>query len=282
MARTWAEVQDAGRRVERLAGQGWAPRLANVGYAARGVVYGVIGVLAARVAIGSGGRTTDSRGALEAVARAPFGKAILVALGVGFAALACWYVFLVFVDPSAARQGPKAILSKLGKLVAAVAHGSLALASLRLVSGRSAGASSGQQAEGFTARALALPAGRVLVLLVAAIFLLAAARRVSTGLKRDFMNDLETARMDARLRAWAARLGAAGLTAQGVLFGVVGALLGWAAYTHEPSKATGLDGALRTVASQPAGMTLLGLVALGLLAYAAYSFIEARYRRPSA
>ena len=280
---TWDEVQAAGREAGRLARESRVRRLARVGYAARGVVYAVIGVLAVRVAIGDGGRTTDSRGALEAVARAPFGKVILVALGVGFAALAIWYVVVVFVDPSATpRRGKEAVLSKIGKAVAAFAYGSLAVASYRLITGGSSGASGGQRAEGLTARALALPAGRVLVLLAAAIVLFSAVRRIRKGVQRRFMENLQTSRMDARLRTWASRLGAAGLSAQGLLFAIIGALLGWAAVTYEPSKAIGVDGALRAVASQPAGMILLGLVALGLLAYAAYSFIEARYRRLSA
>jgi hypothetical protein len=187
------------------------------------------------------------------------------------------------VDPSAgARQPRERLLHRAGKAVAAFAYAGLALAALRLVSGDSAGASGGAQAEGLTARALGLPGGRLLVLAAAAAVLFAAGRRVHKGVKRKFLAHLETSRMTPRARAWAARLGTAGLVSQGVLFGIVGALLGWAAATYEPSKATGLDGALRALARQPAGAILLGLVAAGLLAYAAYSFVEARHRRLAA
>jgi hypothetical protein len=44
-------------------------------------------------------------------------------------------------------------------------------------------------------------------------------------------------------------------------------------------EATGFDGALAAVARQPSGMALLGALAIGLLAYAAFSVVEARHQR---
>lgn len=276
MARTWDELQAAGRKTEAAE---WTRKLVRLGYAARGVVYAVVGVLAVRVAVGRGGRTTDTRGALEEVARAPLGQAILVALGVGFAALALWSLIAAFTD-GAIRGGRRVLVSRIGKAVVAFVYGSLAVATYRLLSSGSVGAHDEQRAEGLTARALALPGGRVLVLAAAAVLVVVAARRVwKGGVKRDFLAELQLERMTSRQRAWAARLGSAGIASQGLLFAIVSALLGWAAITHEASKATGLDGALRTVAAQPAGTVLLAVLALGLVAYAAFSLIEARFRR---
>ena len=58
--------------------------------AARGVVYGIIGVLAIKLAFGDGGKTTNQQGALQTIARQPFGKVLLVLLALGLAGYALW------------------------------------------------------------------------------------------------------------------------------------------------------------------------------------------------
>jgi hypothetical protein len=52
-----------------------------------------------------------------------------------------------------------------------------------------------------------------------------------------------------------------------------------AAVKYDPNKAKGLDGALKTLAGQPYGKWLLGLIALGFLAYGMYGLAESKLRR---
>ena len=53
----------------------WIEILARIGYIAKAVLYGTIGFLAARAALGDGGgKATDTRGALRAMLEAPFGR----------------------------------------------------------------------------------------------------------------------------------------------------------------------------------------------------------------
>ena len=52
-----------------------------------------------------------------------------------------------------------------------------------------------------------------------------------------------------------------------------------AAKNYDPEKVKGLDGALLTLAQQPFGKVLLALMALGLISYAVYLFLQARYRQ---
>jgi hypothetical protein len=68
-----------------------------------------------------------------------------------------------------------------------------------------------------------------------------------------------------------------GFPAKGVALGLVGALLVYAAVTFDPSKASGLDGALRTILEAPFGQWLLTLVAIGIAAFGAFCFVRARY-----
>ncbi len=74
-------------------------------------------------------------------------------------------------------------------------------------------------------------------------------------------------------------LGRFGYAALGVVFSIIGIFLTVAAYQHNAKQAVGLDGALRELSRQPFGQFLLGIIALGLIAYGLYSFVEARYRR---
>jgi hypothetical protein len=49
---------------------------------------------------------------------------------------------------------------------------------------------------------------------------------------------------------------------------------------YSPKQAVGLDGALQKLAHASYGSFLLGLTAAGLIAYAVFCFVDARYRNP--
>jgi hypothetical protein len=98
-------------------------------------------------------------------------------------------------------------------------------------------------------------------------------------LRKRFTQHLDMARMSARTRKTVEFLGLAGNVARGIVFGVAGVFLVVAAIRFEPSKAQGLDGSLRKIATTPLGPLLLVVVALGLVLFGAYSCCEARWRR---
>lgn len=74
-------------------------------------------------------------------------------------------------------------------------------------------------------------------------------------------------------------LGGLGYGALGVVFTIIGIFLLVAALQFNPQKAKGLDTALGELLHLPFGPVFLGIVALGLIAYGVYSFVEAHYRR---
>ena len=94
-----------------------------------------------------------------------------------------------------------------------------------------------------------------------------------------FQSQLSLASLSAQARKGVIALGRFGYAALGVVFTIIAIFMAVAALQHNASKAVGLDGALRELAAQPFGQLLLGVVALGLVAYGAYSFAEALYRR---
>lgn len=69
-----------------------------------------------------------------------------------------------------------------------------------------------------------------------------------------------------------------GLAARGIVFCVIGFFLIEAARQSDASKARGLGEALQVLAQQPYGPWILGVVGIGLVAYATHMVIQARYR----
>src|SRR5579884_2596514 len=85
-------VQEARQTARRAATNKWVALLARLGYAVKGVVYVIIGWLAAMLAVGHGGTTTDQRGALTTISGQPFGKFLLVIVTIGLFGYALWSI----------------------------------------------------------------------------------------------------------------------------------------------------------------------------------------------
>jgi hypothetical protein len=273
--RTWSEVEAAGRASARRPA---ARALFRAGYFARGVVYAVMGLVALRVALGGGGRTTDSKGAVATLADAPVGGALVAALAVGLVGLALWNVVQGIADPDGTRRsGAWAVASRAGQVLAGLAYASLAYAAVRLAFGEGAGPMGDAAARSWTGRALSLPGGRALVLAGGALAVFVGARQIWIGVRRRFLAHLGA--MSPPVERLARQTGTAGFATQGTVFALVGLFFAQAAFERDPREATGFDGALEVIARQPLGMALLALASLGLLAYAVFSFIEGRHRR---
>ncbi len=275
-ATAWRAIQGATSRGAR---HPVVRSLVRAGFLARAAVYAVIAALALALALGVGGETTDTRGALAALAVTRVGRSLLVVLGIALAGLAVFFVVeaLAPADPPSSRAW--AVATRIGNAVAAFGYAALAIAAERLGNGGRPGPTGERLAETWTGRALHLPGGRWLVLAAAAIVVFVGARQAWRGVRRTFLRDLDPSGMAPPLRRWAAPLGAAGFSVQGAVFVLVGLFFATAALRKAPREATGFDGALAAIASQPWGPILLAVVALGLFSYAAYSLVEGRHRR---
>ena len=97
------------------------------------------------------------------------------------------------------------------------------------------------------------------------------------GSTRKFVEDLESGAEKGKVGSGIILAGIIGYVARGVAFLVLGGLVGWAAVSSDPEKASGMDAALRTIGQQPFGAVLLSLVALGFMLYGIYSIARAKY-----
>jgi hypothetical protein len=255
----------------------WVVRAARLGYAAKGVVYLVIGALAARAAAGDGGTTTDSRGALRAIGDGALGNAALAVIGVGLLGYALWAVLSAATDAEDRGRDAKGIAIRIGQAGRGLAYGALGIEALRLF-GR-ARDSGGRGAEHWTGRLLDAPFGRWLVVAVGVGIIGYALYQFVRASSDKVHKHLDLHDASAQARIWVVRLGRFGIAARGVVFVLIGWFLVRAAMTHDASRAGGIDESLAALARQPRGELLLGVVAAGLVAYGVYQLANARYRR---
>ncbi|PRH76534.1 hypothetical protein C6N75_25130 [Streptomyces solincola] len=269
----WSTVQGRARGVARDRRGSkvleWAGRW---GFAAKGVIYLLVGVLAVRVAFGENdGRQADRGGALAEVAEKPLGSVVLWAVGVGLVGMALWQL-------SEALWG-----TKTGKrLLSAgrcVFYAFVAFSVLAFAAGSGGGGSSDQQSQDVTARAMELPAGRWLVGAVGVGIAIAGVVNAVRAAMRSYHKHLKLGEMSRRARQAVDVTGVAGGIARGLVFIAAGGFAARAAWVYDPDQAKGVDDTLRSFAATPAGPWLLVAVAVGLALYGVFCFAMARWRR---
>ena len=270
-------AREAGQAV-RGASRPWVEKLARFGYAARGVVYAVIGILAIQAAFSGRGQTTGTEGAIQTIAEQS--RILLVLIAIGLIGYALWRFVQAFLDPEGLGRDAKGMVKRGAMLASGLIYSGLALTAFRLMSGSGGAAGSGEGGnQALAASILDKPFGRWLVALAGIAVIASALAQIWEAYTRKFERKLTAGEMDEQERRLAVRTGQIGLASRGVAFLITGWFLVQAALTYDPSRVRGLGGALDTLARQPYGPWLLGLVALGLIAFGAYSFLEARYRR---
>ncbi len=262
--------------IERAAGRahrsGWYEKLARAGFGAKGALYMIVGVLATRAAVGLGGRTTDQHGALDEIGHSTFGDVLLAIVGVGLAAYALFRLIDAVADPRLRGKGVKGIATRVGRLASGAIHAGLAIAAFKTVTGTPGGHSSEGDLAG---RAMAMTGGRFLVGAIGIGVVVFGVQQLVKAWKSDIWEHLERHAMNERMRSFAKVSGRMGSAARGIVFMLTGGFLAHAAATYNPSEARGLKGALETLGSY--GSVALGVVAVGLVAYATFCLVRARF-----
>lgn len=278
------DVQDAGRKAKRTARNAasnrWITLFARLGYAAKGIVYLIIGGLAVLLAFGQGGKATDQHGALQAIYEQPFGKTLLIVVAIGLLGFALWCFLQAVFDAEGKGSKAKGIIARIGYTGTGIAYTALAFGAFQVATASgSGGKGSTASTQDATALLLKQPLGVALVVIVGLVVIGIAFYLFYKAYTAHFQRQLNLVSLSTQLRKGMVFLGRLGYAALGVVFSVIGFFLIVAALRHNPQQAEGLDSALRTLLHQPYGSVLLAIVAFGLFAYGIYSFVEAYYRR---
>ena len=270
---------DAKQTAQEAASSPWTERLARAGLVAKGLSFGLVAVLALDVAISGTGKLEDRPGALRDVAERPFGRVLLGALAVGLAGYAIWRLVLAVLGRKLETGERESAPKRVADVARVVLYGWLAFLCAELVFDADEGSGQGNDETELTARVLDWPLGRWLVGAAGLAVIGAGAFNLYRAVSQKFRKDLKEQQMKGEERRWYTVIGVIGHAARGVVFSLVGFFIVKAAWEYDPKEAIGLDGALAKVAHAEYGSLLLGAVAAGLLAYALFCFIQARYRR---
>jgi hypothetical protein len=272
-------VQDARAQAER--GSGWYAVLARSGLVAKGASYGLVGLLAIKLAAGHGGKATSREGALQSLAQHGFGKVVLALLALGLAGYALWRFVQAVVereDADDAKEKLKTWGKRAGYAGRGVVYAGLTFSALKLLFGGNGEGSQDEKAHRTTAAILDWPAGRLLVGAAGIVIVGVGLWNVYRGLSQKFADKWRTGAMSQVQRTWGGRVGVVGHLARGVVFGLIGIFVTKAAIDYDPKDAIGLDGALRKLAEASYGPYLLGVTAAGLVCYGLYCLVDARHR----
>jgi type IV secretory pathway VirB2 component (pilin) len=265
-----APPQDVTRVANTVEGQPALQMAARVGYAVSGVLHLLIAWIALQIAWVASGKSADQSGALQTLAGNSLGRLTLWVAVLGFLALGLWQLSSALAVRTGGESSKWAVKAK--GFAKAVVYLALAWTSFSFAKGQPS--SSKAQSSDFTATLLQHTGGRIVVAVIGVVVIGVGVYHVRKGWTKKFLQDLS-----GNPGIFATRAGVVGYVAKGVALAVVGVLFVSAAVQNSASKATGLDGALRSLRQQALGPWLLTAVALGIAAYGLYSFARAKHAR---
>ncbi|HYC97626.1 DUF1206 domain-containing protein [Brevundimonas sp.] len=251
---------------------------ARVGYGARGFVYLSVGVLILLAAVGLIGDAVGTMGALEWLAQRRLGRLWALLIGLGLTAFVMWRILQSIFDADHEGRSWKGLGTRLSQLFSGLSYAAMAVGAFGLIAGAPADpARQGEvESQAYAAAVLALPLGRwLLVAGGLAIFGIGVSNIVKAW-REDFTEYLACS---DRLCRRVAPLARAGHVARGLAYLPLASLVLLAGLDAQASDVTSFGSALEAVKRQPAGSWILAVAALGFVAFGAFSFIEARFRR---
>ncbi|KJH79084.1 MULTISPECIES: DUF1206 domain-containing protein [unclassified Pseudomonas] len=251
--------------------------LARGGYAARGVIYLIIGIFALLAAQDST-KPKDSHRSLEALLSQPFGYVLVGLVVAGLLAFAAWRVLQAVRDVDHHGSNLKGLVIRAGLLAGGLVNGALAFFALGLlVSGlKSSGGDGGSQTRDLLAQILSWEHSNLLIYLIALIPFGVGIAHLIKGWKATFEKYFEA---DEDVMRYVRPVSRFGLIARGVVFLEIAVLLAISGSNYKAMDPPGMKDALDALQNLPAGAVLLMVMALGLIAFSVYSFAEAAWRK---
>lgn len=238
---------------------------ARLGYIARGVVYALIGGLALSGSIGGPNL------ALNTITQQPFGKFLLGVIVAGLVAYALWRFFQAIADPDNEGSDGKAIAKRIGRFISGVLYAAIAWMGISHLMG---GGSQGGNSQDILQRVMSWEYGAWVIGAVALGTAITGLYQIYKGWTADF----DRLAIPADKRSWAIPVCRFGVAARGVVWLVITWLL-YEVIQRGQSQPIGIGEALQELQSGGGGRITLAVVAVGLIAFGIFSWLQAAYRR---
>jgi hypothetical protein len=268
-------------------------RFARIGWAAKGIVYLLTGVLAFTIIAdpfgsqngsqseGGNSDQADPSGAVAKIAQQPFGEVLLWVLAVGLFMYALWRIVTVILPADVTGDS---IIRRIGYIVSAATYVVLGLAAVSLA--RRPGSSDGQNSQSqdsqvteVTQSVMEWTGGRWLVGVAGVVVIGIGAYFFWKGVSGSFENQLEHRSVGPFSWSVIRMMGRIGWIGRAAMMALIGVFVTRAAYQFDPDEARGLDDSLRRVADNSVGTILVVVVAVGLVSYGAYCVVSTPSRK---
>lgn len=250
-------------------------RLARLGYASIGIVYMIVGGLAAAAGLGKGGSTGGQKSALLVILRQPFGRIALGVIALGLVGYTLWRLVSAATDSEHRGSDAKGLALRAASAGRGLIYGAITIEVVRLMLNRGGGGSSGdREAKHWAARLMEQPLGPWLVGAAGLGIVAYGAYQLYAAWDAKLSKRLSLGEMDDRVRRKVVAVSRFGIGARGLVFFVIGGSVVVAAVKHNPGAVRGTSGALASLPDP-----VLAVVGVGLAAYGVYALVNARYRR---
>jgi hypothetical protein len=258
----------------------WFEKAARAGYAISGVLHLLVAYIVLRLAIGgpTPSGNADQSGALATLGSQTGGAIMLWIAAIGLVALGLWRLAETVLGSkpgeASGRQSDDhgGAIKRVKAFALAVVYFAMAFSAARFAMG--SGKSNSRNDAGMSAQLMQSGWGKALLVVIGLVVIGIGGYHVYKGVSKKFEKDLNV----SSGRGITA-LGVGGYAAKGLVFVGAGILVLIATLHSDPSKATGIDGAVKALGEAPFGKFLLIVAALGIAAFGAYSFVRSRYAR---
>lgn len=257
-------------------------KMAQTGFVAKGTVYAITGILTFMAAFNMGGQKAGKLQVLEFLDKQTFGNILLVLMGLGLACYAVWRFVQSVSDPENIGTDKKGKAKRAAFFISGLLYLGLAvLAILRVFTAGGSGASGGSgSSSAQNSSFLSSETGLILLGIGGAGIAIAGIFQFVKAYKNDYNKKFDLSSLsDEKKRESIEKTAEFGLSARGVIFLIIGYFALQAALSSDPSEIKTTTEVFSFIQDSSYGAWLLGLVAAGLIAYAIYMFLMAKYRR---
>lgn len=250
--------------------------MARLGYGVRGLIYIILGVLAMLLAFGKSGGAADQQGAIAVIGKQPAGMFMLWVVLIGLVSYSFWGLVRALFDPLHKGNDKKGLLTRAGFLLSAIGYAYLSYTAYSFIVYR--GGKTQTQQQSF-ASIMTTTWGPWVIFIIGLIVIAIGLYQMYQGFNSSFDKQFKTYVMTTDEIKLATQLGRFGTAARGLVFALVGGLMVLAVVQSSSSQPQGIDAALTSLLRLPYGMWILGLVALGVIAFGIYSVLCAFWFR---
>lgn len=250
--------------------------LARFGFAAKGIVYGLMGLLALLAATGlQGGKTTDKQEAVHTLQDLPGGPILLGLIALGLLGYIVWRLVQAVRDTEDKGSDAKGIARRVGYAASGLVYAGLAWYAAKLAMSSASGSGGASTRQTLTGKVLSWPGGEWIIVLVGLATIGVGLYQMYQAYSGRFHKHVKGSDIPSGQQDKVYRLGQIGYTARGIVLGITGYFFVQAGMQSRASATGDTEQAFDLLASM--GPSVLGIVALGLMAYGLYMLVQAKY-----